>query len=255
MYINDDNNLVPEKTIVFYNQKENTDYKIDEVVESLKGKIKRDFFTEPFYYCLPLTIANQYGFVIKSAFDIELYWTGDESPVHYKRINTSGQDNLESVQSYFNNFKNGILSIENAFILRTPPGVNTMVMQPPNYFIPGVIAMNGVVETDNLRRSFTFNLKMTEPNKKVKIKKGDWLAAIMPVPRYFVDSFSLEPAEKFFSTECLNNEIEDIKKLSFERNHSVHDGGDIGKPNDSGRRYFKGIYANDESYKDHQKRI
>ena len=61
--------------------------------------------------------------------------------------------------------------------------------------------------------------------------------------------------EGYFSKECLDLEKQDREKLSFER-HSVKDiGGDIGKANDSGRRYFKGIHANDEPYKDHQKRL
>jgi hypothetical protein len=36
------------------------------LIESLKGKFKRDWFIKHVYFCLPLVIGNQYGFAIKS---------------------------------------------------------------------------------------------------------------------------------------------------------------------------------------------
>lgn len=256
MNINDEGNFVPNNTIIFINQSENKEYDISDIIEPLKGKNKRDYFSQPFYYCLPLLIANQSGFVVKAAHDLEVYWSGGEAPAAIKKINNKNvPDSYEKIQEYFTNFRSGIISIENAFIFRTPPGINLMTIQPPNYFIRGIHSMSGVVEADNLRRSFTFNLKITEPNKVIKIKKGDWLSAFVPTPRYFIDSFSMESAEKFFDKNCIDNELSDIKKLQYERNNSLENGGDIGKPNDSGRRYFKGINVDDSEFKDHQKRI
>ena len=254
-YINEPGNEVPENKIVFYRQNNNYDHDINEVVEPLSGKIKREWFTDPFYYCLPLTIANQYGFVVKATEDLDLYWNDDTSKVYVESKSKIPLDHESRIQTYHTNFRNGVITVDIAFLLRTPPGINLMVIQPPNYFIPNLMAMSGVVEADNLRRTFTFNLRVTKPHTQIKIKKGDWLSAFIPVKRYFVDGFELMNGEGYFSEECLDLEKQDREKLSFER-HSVKDiGGDIGKANDSGRRYFKGIHANDEPYKDHQKRL
>jgi hypothetical protein len=254
-YINDPGNEVPENKIAFYRQHEEYDHDISDVIESLKGKPKRDWFTEPFYYCLPLTIANQYGFVVKSAENMDLYWNDDTSKVYLETESKIPLSDTSRIQTYHTNFRNGVLTVDNNFIVRTPPGINLMVIQPPNYFIPDLFAMSGVVESDNIRRTFTFNLRVTKPHTKIKIKKGDWLAAFIPIPRYFVENFELINGEEFFSKECLEVEKIDREKLAFERYTHQEVGGDIGKPNDSGRRYFKGIHANDEPYRDHQKRL
>ncbi|NCV08479.1 MAG: hypothetical protein EBW76_06990 [Actinobacteria bacterium] len=254
-YINDPGNEVPENKIVFYRQHETYDHDISEVIEPLVGKTKRDWFAEHFYYCLPLTIANQYGFVVKSAENIDLYWNDDTSKVYLETDSKIPLHDDSRIQTYHTNFKFGVLTIDNNFVLRTPPGINLMTIQPPNYFIPNLMAMSGVVESDNLRRTFTFNLRVTKPHTRIQIKKGDWLAAFIPVKRYFVDKFDLMNGEEYFSRDCLDNEKSDREKLAFERYNSVDIGGDIGKPNDSGRRYFKGIHATDEAYPDHQKRL
>lgn len=262
-YINEPGFEVPENSIVYYPSKEvdcdnkehshpQKDYKISDVIEPLIGKPNREWFTYPFSFCLPLSIANQYGFVVKAAHDISLYWTGGQANVH---VESEGFHSIDSIQGYFNNFGSGVMSIENHFILRTPPQVNIMVMPAINSFIPDLYPLFGVVEADNLRRSFTFNLKVTVPNKKIYIKKGDWLASFIPIPRYFVENFELKDASKIYKKEVLENERKDIKKLTMERNTRVEHGGDVGKVNDSGRRYFKGIFADDTPFPDHQKRI
>ena len=66
-YINDDGFLVPEKTLAFYATSD-TRYKLSDVIETLIGHPNRDWFSiTAFSFCLPLTIANQYGFVVIAA--------------------------------------------------------------------------------------------------------------------------------------------------------------------------------------------
>jgi hypothetical protein len=125
-----------------------------------------------------------------------------------------------------------------------------MTIQPPNSFIPGMYAMTGVVESDQLRREFSFNLKLTDPTRRVSVKKGDLLAAFIPIPRYFVDEFELGLASDYFDKDIIENELADGDELTRQRTND-----DVGKPHDSGRRYFKGVHAFGEKYLDHQKRI
>jgi len=251
-YINDKGFEVPENTIAWYNYTDQN-YNISDVVESLVGSPNRDWFNHiAFSMCLPLTIANQYGFVVKAVHDMELFWDGTDNPV---QVTSEGFMNLNSVQTYLNNFNHGILSIENKFILKTPHDVNIMVTQPPNHYIDGIHFMTGIVEADNLRRSFTFNLKVTTPNKKIYIKKGDWLSGFIPVPRFYVENYELVKASKLFSEEVLLNEKSSADRLQMERDSHKSFGGDGGKINDSGRRYFKGIHVNQKPYRNHQKRI
>lgn len=264
-YINE-NIKIPENTILYYptdlKKCEQMGWKIDDVFETLIGKQKRDYFPESAYLCLPLTIANQYGFVVKAALDFEIFWPGGDMPVQINTYNKQEINTRGHLQALYNNFQYGIMSVVTAFVLRTPPGINLITMQPPNHFIPGVHVMSGVVETDNLRGQFTFNLKVTNPGQIIKIKKGEWLSAFIPIPRYSVEKYSMENFSEYFDEESYRLEKASIDKLDYERN-----GGDVLKntkrgvdPKNpillaAGRRYFKGLFPNDKEFPDHQKRI
>jgi hypothetical protein len=214
-----------------------------EVIQSLSGENKREWFTPHFYYCLPLIIGNQYGFIIKSTRDFDIMWPGRTD--HAELTFT---DNCESPhQAITSHFGSGIITVQNFFSLHTEEGINLMTIQPPNMYIEGCVAMTGVVETDNIKRDFTFNIKITVPNHKISIKKGDALGAFIPIPRFFVDDFEV----KLIDDENLHREyVEETQKLSTERSTS-----DKTKPHLSGRRYFHGEHTDGSSYKEHQKKL
>ena len=196
-YLNDPGHEVPENTIVVVPHSLNNDGSYKEVLLDLKGNPKREWFNSHFYYCLPLTIGNQYGYVIKSLRDFIAIWDGTNNDAE---INFLNNDN-EHLQVIKNGFGQGIITIQNRFGFKTPPGINLMTIQPPNWFIPGTCAMTGVIETDQIRRDFTFNLKITVPNMVVSVKKGDALGAFIPIPRHFVDGFNLKIVSEIFEME------------------------------------------------------
>lgn len=217
------------------------------VIKTLKGNTQRDWFTPHFYYCLPLTIGNQYGFGLYSLLDFEVIWDGEESPESTKINILSEESDIQTVCSHFGS---GVISVNNSFHLKTPPRVNLITVQPPNYFIPGLSVMTGVVETDNIRRDFTFSIKVTIPNQKISVKKGDLLCAFLPIERGFVDKFDIEPMSKYFSEEFYENEMGEAMRLNDERVNE-----DVYKNHLSGRRYFSGTHTDGTKYLDHQKRL
>jgi hypothetical protein len=165
------------------------------------------------------------------------------------QINFLNNDN-EDLQVIKGGFGQGIITIQNRFGFKTPPGINLMTIQPPNWFIPGTCAMTGVVETDQIRRDFTFNLKITVPNMLVSVKKGDALGAFIPIHRYFVDGFNLKIVSEIFDKDMHALEINEQATLGRERNTV-----DLAKPHQSGRRYFNGLHTDGTGYADHQKRV
>jgi hypothetical protein len=245
-YMNENGDNVPPNKIVVVPHTTDNDGFYKEIIEPLKGNPKRDWFTSHFYYCLPLTIGNQYGFAIKSLRDFDATWDGSHRDAVIEFLNEENS-NKQVIQT---GFSQGIITIQNCFALKTEPGINLMTIQPPNMFIPGLTAMTGVIETDNIKRDFTFNVKITVPNYTVKVRKGDIIAAFMPIPRYFVDQFDLSLITDIFDKEFHENEIAEAQALSAERN-SI----DRSKPHQSGRRYFSGVNTDSSKYKDHQKKI
>ena len=250
-YINDPGYEVPDGKILVIPFKERPEQKdrYPEILESLKGNIKRDWFNNHFYYCLPINIGNQYGFVLKSYYDFDAVWDGSTHNPNDIQV-TIHNDDGSDMQMIKSGFAEGVLTIQNRFHLKTPPGVNLMTIQPPNMYIPGMVCMTGVIETDQIRRDFTFNIKMTDPGRVVHVKKGDPLGAFIPVPRYFVDSFSLDSVSNYFDKELIENEDADGLELSRQRQNE-----DKQKVHESGRKYFNGEHAFGEKYYDHQKRV
>jgi len=248
-YLNDPGYEVPDNKILAVSHNLDNDGRYKEIIKPLKGNIKRDWFNSHFYYCLPLNIGNQYGFLLESLRDFEVVWNGKNDRPNDISINFLNNDNSDS-QFITSGFGNGVLTIQNRFWLKTPPGINLMTIQPPNMYIDGMVAMTGVVETDQIRRDFTFNIKITRSNQKISIKKGDPLGAFIPIPRYFVDSFSIDNVDNYFDKKIHLNEIEDSNELGRQRMTD-----DKKKPHESGRKYFNGQHAFGEPYKDHQKRI
>ena len=246
MYMNDPGYEVPDNHILVVPHSldipEHGYY--NEVITPLAGKVKRDWFTDHFYYCLPINIGNQYGFVINSMIDFDAIWHGGELNPEITILEETGKQYIKA------GFGSGIITIQNNFSLKTPPGINLMTIQPPNMFIPGTVAMTGVIETDNIRRDFTFNLKMTIPNYKIEVRKGDPLGAFIPIPRNFVEAFKVVPAVDVFDKDIVQNDINESYVLSEERNTV-----DKERPHQSGRRYFSGTHSDGTKYPEHQKRV
>jgi len=245
-HINDPGYEVPENTIVVVPHVPGHTGFYKEILFPLKGESKRDWFTAHFYYCLPLTIGNQYGIAVRSGYTFEASWPGGEASAVLKLENNTGVPE-QAISTHFNN---GIITFQNFFALKTPPGINLMTIQPPNMFIPGCVAMTGVVETDQIRRDFTFNLKITVPNYTIKVNKGDIIGAFIPIPRYFVDKFELALVGDIFDEELHINDAKEAKVLGIERSTT-----DREKNHMVGRRYFKGLHSDGTKYIDHQKTI
>jgi hypothetical protein len=245
-YINDTGYEVPTNKIVVIPHSLDYDNGWEDVVKPLLGEIKRDWFTSHFYYCLPLNIGNQHGFLIKSLRDFDVVWDGTNNDAVITFLN---EDNQEK-QFIKTGFSQGIVTVQNNFSLKTPIGVNLMTIQPPNMFIPGCVAMTAVIETDQIRRDFTFNFKITVPNLKIEIRKGDPLGAFIPIPRNFINSFSMDVVGNIFDKDLHKKELDEQSALSLQR-QTV----DRLKPHESGRKYFNGFHSDGSKYFDHQKKL
>lgn len=256
--INDGINDVPAKTISVLGYQKDKGFPS---IKSLKGELRRDWFDDPYYFCLPITFANQMGFVIVSLFDFNVRWDGGKS----KESLTISSDNIiedgvhgTEKQKVYSFFHNGTFTISHDFVLRTPPGTNLFVTQPPNFFIPGVSTMSAVIESDNLRRDFTYTLKVTVPNIDISIKAGDMLAMILPIPRYYADGFKLEDARALFPMDVLKEEIQALIAHSSPDARIKEERGTFGSLSEDEDRtlgiYFKGLDPFGNKFKEHQRK-
>ena len=155
------------------------------VVEPLNGR--RDWMDNTndkyAYKCLPLTVANQYGWGVYGPTGFTAEWDGGEDLDSIK-IEYDQEDNF--VASHFGH---GILTISVDFLVTTNKSVSIFIQGPPNFFKDGISPLNGIVETDWLPFTFTFNYRFTRPGK-VRFEKEEPLFSFFPIQRGYVESFS-----------------------------------------------------------------
>jgi hypothetical protein len=237
--------LIQDKSILPFNMD------ISSFLKPLNKNHKRDWFTPHFYKCLPLSIANMQGFAFSSPFSFEVFWNGENNldSIFFKVYNDSGIQNFEKMNhvTVSSHFGHGIFTMDFPLMLKTPPNVNLMTIAPPNYPLPGISPMSGVVETDNLSFTFTLNFKIDLPNTLIKIEKNYPLMGIIPIPRYYCDSFELVNAYDVLDKDDIEEQRQIALEQSISRRKNNNDPD--GK---SDRRYYRGTDIRNNKFKNHQ---
>lgn len=160
------------------------------LIKPLHRQRSRDWFTPHFHYCQPLIEANSVGFVVISESDVSLMWNGGDQPSDLV-VEIGDRPNV-AIQNIHSHFGYGIVTVDHPWILRTSPGINLYIGQPPNFITDGLQAMAAIVETDHLRTDFTFNIKVTRPGVVIRWQRGDPIGFFMPVVRECCEPFELE---------------------------------------------------------------
>jgi hypothetical protein len=248
--INQGNN-VPNNTIAIFpysgDQKPLSKNKINTIVKR-EGK-KRDWFPPDAYRCLPITIGNQYGFTVALNYDIAVEWNGGNAPkdviIYYAETKENIKNKVTTISS---DIGAGILTITTPFMLRTPPNVNIMTINPPNYVLPNMTVLTGVIEADNLRIGFPFNIKLQMPNIKIVIPAGSPLAAFIPIPRYYADNFELKYADELFDKSVIEEENQAYSDwINYNKKTNAQSG--VVKE----KQYLRGVDIYGNPFLDHQK--
>jgi hypothetical protein len=133
--------------------------------------------------CLPVTIANEYGWWMVNPTPFTVTWSGGDTP-YEMRVEYEEEPESNYAVSHFGF---GVLTILVPYVFSTPPGWHTWLRGPSNFPKSGIHPLEGVVETDWHRATATMNWKM-EKDRTVRFDAGDPLCQIVPV-RADVDEF------------------------------------------------------------------
>ena len=139
------------------------------------------------YQCLPLVIANQWGWQILCPTDVRVTWDGTRaSPACASRSPRSIEPAIKS------QFGAGIVTFSPPWLFRTPPGWDLYLKGPSNRWKPNCTPLEGIIETWWLNYTFTLNWKLVEPGTVV-FAKGESLGQLVPVPHAtFEDATAIE---------------------------------------------------------------
>lgn len=131
------------------------------------------------YRCLPMTVANSFGWVILNEVPFSAVWNGrsDTDCVRIQALQPRARPQAIS------HFGNGILTFHLTTLFVTEKGWDTFVTGPINSPKDGIQALTGIVETDWVPFTFTMNWKFTRPNYPVIFDKDEPFCTIFPVRR------------------------------------------------------------------------
>ena len=126
------------------------------------------------YRCLPLSIANSYGWEILSSSKFKVEWNGGKLPSDVKITNISGNMFPDPL------FGEATFTFHTGFMFKTEYPYGLYVTGAPNFTKPNVIPLSGIVETHWLPFTFTMNWIFTQPGE-VEFDIGDPICHIFPV--------------------------------------------------------------------------
>lgn len=202
------------------------------------------------YRCLPMVIANQNGWLLLNRHKFSVVWSGGPDPAALKIQFLSGDEPRDAVSL----FGSGVLTFTIGYLFRTAPGYNLHVRGPANAPKDGVVALEGIVETDWTEATFTMNWKVTRPNHPLVFEEGEPIAMISPLKR--------GETERFRPELHLITERPELAALHHEwsRSRSKHN-ADLKVPDSKARKegwqrhYVRGVSIRKEPAHEHQTKL
>ncbi len=158
----------------------------DHPPELVPGRSERawmDLTSERYAYrCIPLSMANASGWEIRLPFVLEAGWDGGDG-TEAVRFRANHPHAGQMVTSHFGH---GVITFHTGWLFRTPPGWAVWARGAPNTVKDGIVALDGLVETDWLPFPFTMNWRFSRPGL-VRFEAGEPFCFIMLVPHGLLD--------------------------------------------------------------------
>ncbi|MCU0511827.1 MAG: DUF6065 family protein [Anaerolineae bacterium] len=164
------------------------------------------------YRCLPLLMANQAGWFILNPHAFQATWSGKRGLPALRIEYADGQHITYKRAS--SHFGYGILTFGLPYLFRTPPGYNLLARGPANLPKDGIVALEGLIETDWSSASFTMNWQITRPHHPIIFEKDEPICMITPQKRGELEAFqpSLQPIERDPALNALHQKWGDSRR-------------------------------------------
>src|SRR5688572_9496514 len=125
------------------------------------------------YRCLPMTIANAYGWHVLCPVPIEIEWNGgravDDLTVRALKPLLGGAPVHYFCRSHFSC---GIVTMHVDYVFRPDPGWNLLATGPFNSPKENAYPLTGLVDTDSLPYPFTMNWRLFRPGR-LRFEEGE----------------------------------------------------------------------------------
>lgn len=167
------------------------------------------------YRCLPMVMANQAGWVIRSPATFSATWNGGSAMADVKFAFGKGDEaHARTISAHFGL---GIITFALPWLFRTAPGYGLLVRGPTNSWKDSAAPLDGVVETDWAPYTFTMNWKILRRNNPAWFQKGEPICMVCPFPLEMLES--CEPESMPIGAD--RQADEDYTRFARARNQSL----------------------------------
>ena len=167
------------------------------------------------YHCFPLSIANQLGWGISFSNDISFISHNESEDI------SKGQIEIIDGKEYaFNDRQSGVISFNTGLAFRTSNDVSLISYQPPNFFIDGCDTVSIVLSTSFVKEEFQPGLRVRSFNKKITIKAGTPIAAILPIDLSSLDNSEVKIRDIDFEMEKNLFHTDEYRSIVYSRQRS-----------------------------------
>lgn len=175
--------------------------------------------------CLPLAIANQAGWIIRSPCAFKARWVARKPEPSSLVISfPDKKDEARYAGRIITNFGSGIITFALPWLFRTSEGIGIWVHGPGNDVRGDVVPLEGLVETDWSPSPFTMNWKITKPKVDVWFREGEPICRITPFPMGLLDE--CEPKLRLISR---NRDLNEAFLRVAKRRNEARAAGDPAK--------------------------
>lgn len=151
-----------------------------------------DFPDRHAYRCLPLSIANAYGWEVLCPVPIEIRWNGGMA---VEDIQVTAEKPLPGgapVEHFCrSNFSRGIITFHLDYVIETEADWELLATGPFNDPKTTAVPLTGVMESDWLPYPFTMNWQLTQPGV-TRFEEGEPFCFFLPVPKRVLPETTLE---------------------------------------------------------------
>ena len=132
------------------------------------------------YRCLPLAIANAYGWELLSPCGFAARWRGGSGT---DAVEIRLDPGMAGRQVPVSLFGQGTITFHVEGLFRTSPGWNLWIGGAPNAAKDGIAPLSGVIETDWSPYSFTMNWRFTRKNHWIRFEEDEPFCFFFPIQR------------------------------------------------------------------------
>jgi hypothetical protein len=151
-----------------------------------------DFPDRHAYRCLPLSIANAYGWEVLCPVPVEIRWNGGMTVEDIEVIGLKPLPGGAPIEHFCrSNFSRGIVTFHLDYLIETEPDWGLMATGPFNDPKPTAAPLTGVIESDWLPYPFTMNWQLLQPGI-TRFEEGEPFCFFLPVPKHVLPNTELQ---------------------------------------------------------------